>query len=1025
MPSAYCLPVTRQSSHCNYVSLSSRALFWVIILAASASSAFASGVTLKPTKLSFGNQIDGIPTAPMTTTLTNGETTALTITSITTTLSDFTQTNNCPMSPSTLAPGASCTISVVFTPGATGLRQGKLEVNDNASGSPQTVQLSGHGISATLKSIAVTPSSATLAVGATQQFTATGTYSNGDTENLTNLAAWSSTVTTVATINSTGLATAVSAGTTTIEATYSGVTGSASLTVTSSVSAPTGLVATAGNAQVALSWNASSGAISYSVSRSTVSGGPYTQIATVTGTSYTDTTVTNNTTYYYVVSVTTAGGTSPNSAQVSATPEFTPGFANIQHIVFLVHENRTFDNYFGTYPGGDGTTTATLSTGQVFTLNHEADFVGRDIHHSFYAEVLGTDYGKVDKFDLISGCNVNGDYLCLSQLYQQDIPNYWSYAGKFVLADHMFSSLHGPSFANHLYTVADDSGGVVGNPYNNGSGHDWGCDEAAGALVDVVNTSGNLSSVFPCFDFTTLADLFQDAGLSWRYYSPAQDEDGYEWNALNAINHVRNSSMWDNIVPYTQFVTDASNGNLPALSWIVTPGTESEHPSLGGSCAGENFAVTQVNAAMQGLEWNSTVIFIVWDDFGGLYDHVPPPVEDQYGLGARVPLLIISPYAISGYLSHTQYEFASFLKFAEERYGLSSLGTRNTNANDMLDSFNFLQAPTAPYVLQTRTCPVDSPASLTFPMQQINTTSAQLHTTIVDYQSAPLTVSNVAVTGDFASTNNCPADGLQTLANCAVFVTFTPTATGVRTGTVTITDNDPSSPQIVTVSGVGTYVTLSTGFNAVLNFGTALVDVPPATQSVTVTNNSASKLTLDSITVTGDFTETNTCGTSILAGASCKITLTFNPSMPGSRYGVLTINDSDAGSPQTVTLTGVGTNVSLSATSLSFGTQGIGSTTTKSVTVTNEGKSELTISSITTTGTPQTAGYGIDFSYPGVGAVYYSQTNNCGTTLAGGASCTISVTFDPNVSGGLNGALNVFYNAADSPAVVTLLGSGS
>ena len=150
MPSAYCLPVTRQSSHCNYVSLSSRALFWVIILAASASSAFASGVTLKPTKLSFGNQIDGIPTAPMTTTLTNGETTALTITSITTTLSDFTQTNNCPMSPSTLAPGASCTISVVFTPGPTGLRQGKLEVNDNASGSPQTVQLSGHGISATL-----------------------------------------------------------------------------------------------------------------------------------------------------------------------------------------------------------------------------------------------------------------------------------------------------------------------------------------------------------------------------------------------------------------------------------------------------------------------------------------------------------------------------------------------------------------------------------------------------------------------------------------------------------------------------------------------------------------------------------------------------------------------------------------------------------------------------------------------------------------------------------------------------------
>ena len=466
-------------------------------------------------------------------------------------------------------------------------------------------------------------------------------------------------------------------------------------------SAPTGLIAVAGNAQVALSWNASSGATSYGVYRSTVTGGPYTFVNTTAAVSYTDANLSNNLSYFYVVNATGTGGTSGYSSQVSATPEFAPGFAHIQHIVFIIKENRTFDNLFGTYPGANGATTATTSLGQVIPLGHAWDRVARDMDHSWHGSFIATDYGRMDGFDLIQQANINDDYLSLTQQTQSDMPNYWAYAGNFVLADNMFSSLHGPSFPNHLYTVAAQSGGVATNPYGGDATISWGCDAPSARRVDVLDTSGNLTEVFPCFDLYTLVDSLQSASISWKYYSPAQYQDGYEWNALNSINQIRNnSSVWNtaNIPNTTQFVTDAQNGQLPSVSWLVGPGPTSEHPTA-SICASENWTVQQINAVMQGPEWNSTAIFLTWDDFGGFYDHVPPPAaEDEYGLGLRVPLLIISPYALAGHISNTQYEPASLLKFVEERFGLAALTTRDDNANDTLDSFNLTQTPLAPLV---------------------------------------------------------------------------------------------------------------------------------------------------------------------------------------------------------------------------------------------------------------------------------------------------------------------------------------
>jgi phospholipase C len=393
---------------------------------------------------------------------------------------------------------------------------------------------------------------------------------------------------------------------------------------------------------------------------------------------------------------------SPTISQSSSSSSSSSGVDVIQHVVFIIKENRTFDNYFGTFPGADGATSGTLSTGQVIPLGHTPDRTPPDICHSWNCAIQAIDGGKMDKFNLIQECSVNADLLCYTQLTEQDIPNYFAYARNFVLADHMFSSLKGPSFPNHLYTVGAQSGGAVDNPTNPSI---WGCDADDTTTVSVMDSSGNSSKQFPCFDFQTIADSLLTAGISWKYYAPQMGENGYHWNALDAIKHIRETSVWtDHVVPDTQFVSDAQSGQLPAVSWLVTNFGQSEHPPA-STCQGENWTVQQLNAVMQGPDWSSTAVFLTWDDFGGFYDHLPPPNLDYYGLGPRVPLLIISPFAKKGYISHTTYELSSVLKFVELRYGLSTLTARDAQANDMTDSFDFTQTPLSALVLSTRSCP--------------------------------------------------------------------------------------------------------------------------------------------------------------------------------------------------------------------------------------------------------------------------------------------------------------------------------
>jgi phospholipase C len=696
----------------------------------------------------------------------------------------------------------------------------------------------------------------------------------------------------------------------------------------------------------------------------------------------------------------------------------TPDITQIKHVVFIIKENRSFDQYFGAFPGVDGATTGIISSGAVIPLGHTPDQTPTDIDHTWNAAVTAMDGPlagpyKMDQYDLIFNGNHNGDFLAYTQMYQADIPNYYSYASHFVIADRMFSSIHANSFPNHLYTVAAQSGGVIGIPFSlsepNGIGtQGWGCDDDPTVVVQQMDADGDVSNVKPCFDFQTLADSLQSAGVSWTFYAPPFGTKGYQFSTLNAINHIRNTSLWtQHVLNSTNFVTDAKNGTLPSVSWLVA-GPQSEHPP-NSTCVGENWTVQQINAIMQGPDWSSTAIFLTWDDFGGFYDHVSPPAIDGAGLGPRVPLLIISPYAIANHVSHTQYEFSSVLKFIEERFGLAPLTARDAGANDTTDSFNFSQVPNKPLVLQTHSCPVTSTTQVTFGNYGVGTTSSPLAVTITNNGTTVMNLGARTLTGDFAFSTTTCSTTLKAGAACKVNLLFKPTAVGTRSGVLTINDSDPTSPQLVNLGGVGSNIGIS--LNSLypgLKFAQQALGVASAPLNVTLTNKGATPITISNLQIVGDFSQTNKCNGSIPVGGKCIISVKFTPTQTDYRYGNLIVSSNDPASPHMIRMYGPATQVSLNPASLTFGAQTVGTTSpSQTFTVGNVGSANLTFASIAATG---------DFA----------QTNNCPSPLIPGGTCTVTVTFTPTATGARTGSivLSDSNGTITSPEYETLTGIG-
>jgi phospholipase C len=393
-------------------------------------------------------------------------------------------------------------------------------------------------------------------------------------------------------------------------------------------------------------------------------------------------------------------GVAPKPVDASTFETMTP----IKHVVFIIKENRTFDMMFGRFPGANGVSVG-MDQGEPRPLTRGLDAIPTDIKHCYECSLQAWNDGKMDGFATISQA---ADRYAYTQYLPEDLPNYWHWAQSFVLGDNFFASAQGPSFPNHLYTIAAQSGGTHENVYQDidelrerhrdtGLFKAWGCDSMEDGYAVVVDSEGVEKKVPPCFDFLTEGDLLSEAKIPWAYYAATQYQNGYLWSAYDAIRHVReNEAYWQaHIFPVDGFAEHARAGRLPPVTWVTPRFELSEHPEY-SMCHGENWTTEIVNALMEGPEWDSTAIFITWDDYGGFYDHVPPPQVDEFGFGIRVPLLVISPYAKQGYVSHELGEFSSVLRFIEDNWRLTQLTHRDRDATPLLSAFDFEQAPRPP-----------------------------------------------------------------------------------------------------------------------------------------------------------------------------------------------------------------------------------------------------------------------------------------------------------------------------------------
>ena len=423
-----------------------------------------------------------------------------------------------------------------------------------------------------------------------------------------------------------------------------------------------------------------------------------------------------------------SGGTagfSPNTANAGGVLPLALSDARaskIQHFVILVQENRTYDNLFATFPGGDGAKTGVTHAGKAIALKETnlSDYGYPHDHRDFLTEY---DRGKMDGFDLV-GSGGAGQFKAPPQTgaYQYVFPNqiapYWAMAKQYVLADHMFQTQSSGSYTAHLDLIA---GGTEFSPGHSiidfPTGSPWGCDAPSSSVTSLITlahwvpgTARNYQpgkGPAPCVDFPTIRDSLDAAHVTWKYYVPAigADASGALFNAFDSVRAVRYGPEWTTNVssPEKNIFTDISNGTLPSVSWVIPDFLNSDHavdppnPVPAGYTFpidyGPAWVASVVNAIGKSKYWNNTAIVVTWDDWGGYYDHVAPPQIDYQGTGFRVPLLVISPYVPKGKISHTTYEFGSILKCVEQTFKLAPLNQWDRDPNSICagpgNVFNF------------------------------------------------------------------------------------------------------------------------------------------------------------------------------------------------------------------------------------------------------------------------------------------------------------------------------------------------
>ncbi len=443
------------------------------------------------------------------------------------------------------------------------------------------------------------------------------------------------------------------------------------------------------------------------------------------------------------------GGNTP--APTTKTSNDTTGIHKIQHIVVIMQENRSFDSYFGTYPGADGipmsngapaTCVNNPRNGQCVKPYHDSNDKNGGGPHAAAAATADIDGGKMDGFiaqasKATKNCVDTNNPNCTNGATPdvmgyhdaREIPNYWTYAKDFVLQDHMFEPNASWSLPSHLFMVSGWSAkcSKAGDP-----------ESCINALDGASKSQGVLKNDYA---WTDLSYLLYKNKVSWAYYldqgtQPDCEDDQMTckakpqkvkvpgiWNPLPQFDTVKQDGQLANIQDIGNFSTAAKKGTLPAVSWVTPNGKDSEHPPALVS-TGQAYVTGLINDVMQGPDWNSTAIFLSWDDWGGFYDHVQPPHVDENGYGLRVPGLVISPYTRQGYIDKQTLSFDAYLKFIEDDFLSGSRIDPKTDGRpdprpdvrenasilgNLQNDFDFSQSPRSPVVLSQHPSP--GPAS--------------------------------------------------------------------------------------------------------------------------------------------------------------------------------------------------------------------------------------------------------------------------------------------------------------------------
>lgn len=395
-----------------------------------------------------------------------------------------------------------------------------------------------------------------------------------------------------------------------------------------------------------------------------------------------------------------------------------PASRHISHVIVIIQENRSFENFFAGYPGANapmsgcaipqGTSGGSGSgcpAGDVLVPLHQDTFSNNpDAAHDWGSSMVDWDNGKMDGFSAYGAHN--GPYAAYDYIEHSQIAPYLTMAQQYVLADEMFPTEFGGSFTGHLTLVAgtDDLAPPRKAEVNFPSHAPDDCDAPPGTKSSYLTADRVVhffDGPFPCFgEFNTSAEMLDNAQVSWKIYATKVLDAGF-WEPFEAIKYVRYGPDWstDIIAPQTRVLTDAADGKLASVSWVTPSKADSDHPG-NDSDRGPSWVASVVNAVGESSYWRSSAIIVVWDDWGGFYDNAAPPQLDYRGLGIRVPCLIISPFAKRGYVSHVQYEYGSILRFIEEVYGIApgsigpvSKGYTDARAASLDDAFDFHQKP--------------------------------------------------------------------------------------------------------------------------------------------------------------------------------------------------------------------------------------------------------------------------------------------------------------------------------------------